>query len=83
MMPSRWFISVDGDQDAWQDFCESFMSDDIRIRREWVQVGVEHRIKVTCEISIDPYQPIDSTWSMPSFIDQIGNRFGNIVVVKV
>lgn len=75
-----WYITVDGDQEAWQDFCESFMSEDIIISRHWHN----QKIAVTCCIRIDPHKPIDSTGSMPSLIDRARMRgFQNIFVSEV
>jgi hypothetical protein len=53
-------------QERWQEFCEQFMSEDIYIRRYWRN----NRIRVACIMRIDPFLSIDSTGSMPSFIDQ-------------
>jgi hypothetical protein len=71
-----WSVSVGGDpdeqletQERWQEFCESFTSTDILVIRRYVN----NRIKVTCQILLDPSQPIDSTGSMPSFIEQAQN----------
>jgi hypothetical protein len=76
----EWQITVDGDQHAWQDFCESFMSDDIRL-------SVNDDGIVVCHIRINPWKPIDSTGSMPSFISQARNHhayiFTNITAVHL
>jgi hypothetical protein len=77
----RWTVSVDGDQAQWLDFCESFMSDDI-------DMEVTRDGRWICHIALDPHQPIDSTGSMPSFVDQAvwhGKRHGfhNVVTVEV
>jgi hypothetical protein len=61
-----WKITAKGNQEAWQRFCESFMSEDITIER----AHVKNKIVVTCKIRIDPFKPIDSTGSMPSFVNQ-------------
>ena len=79
----KWHITVGGDQEAFQDFCESFMSENIYIERRWVQLSDKERIiEVMCIIDIDPYKPIDSTGSMPSFYDQITTRFNSVSVIK-
>lgn len=80
-MTSRfmWYINVavarfnEGDaeawlatQDAWQVFCEDFMSRDIVI----VRTTIGDVIQATCLTRLDPYQPMDSTGSMPSLISQ-------------
>lgn len=70
---TTWHVTVkedqddpQGTQDRWQAFCEEFMSEDILIVRRYMNnVAI-----TTCQMSIDPFQPIDSTHSMPSFIDQ-------------
>ena len=80
----HWFITVSGDQQRWQDWCESFVSDDIRIHRQWTRsLEGDHIILVTCEIFLDPYDPIDSTGSMPSFMKQaMIAGFKNILVTQ-
>ena len=74
----NWYITVSGDQQAWQDWCEQFMSSNITIIRRFY----EDKILVTCQIDINPYKPIDSTGSMPSLINQaMSAGFQNIQVL--
>jgi ABC-type phosphate transport system permease subunit len=84
----KWEIIVGDDQQQWQDFCESFMSEAITIERRWkykIESGERrYYIHVTCIIDMNPYEPIDSTCSMPSFIIQAKSRgFKQISVVHV
>jgi hypothetical protein len=70
----KWLIEVAGDneqQERWLSFCLQFMSDDIEVTCGYINC----KLKVICKISVDPYKPIDSTQSMPSFVDQARQDF--------
>jgi hypothetical protein len=79
-MTKHWNVTVAGnldEQNRFSAFCEDFMSYDMTIIRRWVPYEftllMETRtdLQVTCRMTIDPTRPIDSTGSMPSFVEQI------------
>ena len=64
-----WHLTAN-DSFGWYEFCLSFMMHEMTV--QWRVVNAEE--KIVCSMTIDPYEPVDSTGSMPSFIDQAKSK---------